>query len=62
MYVNISSVAVFALSHKQDKPSFLIVDPYGEIYENLYEVLKNNGYILYDLVQSSQEKIATFLY
>lgn len=36
--------SIRALSSMKNKPSFVIVDIHGEIIENLYEHLKNNGY------------------
>ena len=49
-----------ALSSMKNKPSFVIVDIHGEIIENLYEHLKNNGYSIKILNCDDPERSDTY--
>ena len=52
--------SVNALSNMKNKPSFVIVDPYGEIYENNYKNLTKKGYSLKVLNCDRPERSDTY--
>ncbi len=51
---------VRAISLKKDKPSLIVVDPYGEIYENLYKHFKKRNYTLKVLNCDNPERSDTY--